>query len=342
MGCWHTPGVPYATPMDERIDEDCPDNTATAATYVRLQDAFDHFNGALFDGELPCPLITLQRKARSRGYFTPQKFVHRNIEGLYVDELALNPMAFHGHPDETILSFFVHLMCFSWQHHCGHASRPGYHNSEWAQKMQAIGLTPTSAQTDKIARTGDRVDYSIVPGGPFDVACRELLAGGKIVYFEDGRSQVERDRKAASKQCFSCPNCGQRVWGRSATRVRCDECDVLLVSQPAQARTPPHRSHETKKSSKERAGCPPRQTDRSPQVKATRRQASTPDKNVPQRNERQRNPAPLSLSLGNATQPAAKKRNARAPSPTVAAKGLNTGDDLARRAALVNKPWNTR
>ena len=342
MGCWHPPGVPYAIPMDVRIDEHCPDSTATAATYVRLQDAFDHFNGALFDGELPSPLITLQRKARSRGYFTPQKFVHRSIEGLRVDELALNPTAFHGQPDESILGFLVHLMCFAWQHHCGHASRSGYHNSEWAQKTQAIGLMPASAQTDTTARTGDRVEHSIVPGGPFDIACRELLAGGKIVYFEDGRSLVERDRKAASKQCFSCPNCGQRVWGRSATRVRCDECDVLLMSQPTQAGMPPNRSHETKKNSKERADRPARQTGRSRQVKAKRREARTPDKNVPQRNERQRNPAPRILSLRNVVQPTGKKRNVQAASPTAAASGLNTGDDLARRAALVDKPWNTR
>ncbi len=339
MGCWHPSDVPYAIPMDAQIKEHRPDSAAE--TYVRLEEAFNHFNEVLFDGELPCPLITLQRKARSRGFFTPQKFIHRSIEGLHLDELALNPKAFHGQPDEFILGFLVRLMCSAWQHHCGHAGRPGYHNSEWAQKMQAVGLEPTSAQTDRTAQTGDRVEHSIVPGGPFDTACRELLTGGKIVYFEDNRSQVERDRKTASKQCFSCPSCGQRVWGKSATRVRCDACDVLLTSQPTQARTFSSGPRQTETKSKERASHPATQLDRSQQAKANRRQASSKDRSAPQRNKSPSNPARGSLSFGNGIHPEAKKQKAQPTSSTLAVE-FNVGEDLARRAALVDKPWNAR
>jgi hypothetical protein len=42
----------------------------TPIEYGGLQEAFDHFNAALFNGVLPDVFITYQRKAHSNGYFS--------------------------------------------------------------------------------------------------------------------------------------------------------------------------------------------------------------------------------------------------------------------------------
>jgi len=46
----------------------------TPIEYGGLQEAYDHFNKELFSGELPDVFITYQRKARSLGYFSADRF----------------------------------------------------------------------------------------------------------------------------------------------------------------------------------------------------------------------------------------------------------------------------
>jgi hypothetical protein len=61
----------------------------TPVEYGGLQAAYDHFNAALFDGGLPNVFITYQRRARSGGYFAPDRFSSRvNDRGNH--EMALS------------------------------------------------------------------------------------------------------------------------------------------------------------------------------------------------------------------------------------------------------------
>jgi hypothetical protein len=61
----------------------------TSAEYRAFQQAYDFFNHELFDGSLPHVLVTLQRHANAKGYFSPERFTGR-IEDSAVHELALN------------------------------------------------------------------------------------------------------------------------------------------------------------------------------------------------------------------------------------------------------------
>src|SRR5664280_836462 len=92
------------------------DKTAVTTTeYTSFQVAFDWFNKHLFaDATLPNVLITLQRKARSKGYFSADRFSGRKVDAT-VHELALNPDVFPDRSDEEILSTLVHEMCPLWQ-----------------------------------------------------------------------------------------------------------------------------------------------------------------------------------------------------------------------------------
>jgi hypothetical protein len=101
----------------------------TQAEYSAFQTAYDFFNAELFGGTLPAVLITLQRRARSRGYFAPGKFVGRSEETA-THELALNPDHF-GRTDEAILSTLVHEMAHVWQETYGKPPRKNYHDRQW-------------------------------------------------------------------------------------------------------------------------------------------------------------------------------------------------------------------
>ena len=46
----------------------------TITEYQGFQEAYDFFNRELFGGSLPQVLVTLQRHANTRGYFSPERF----------------------------------------------------------------------------------------------------------------------------------------------------------------------------------------------------------------------------------------------------------------------------
>src|SRR5437763_17003459 len=93
----------------------------TQLEYQGFQKAYDFFNRELFGGSLPQVLVTLQRHAKTRGYFPPERFTGR-INNVAVHELALNPDGFAGRTDEMILSTLKHEMARVWRQ--THGERP--------------------------------------------------------------------------------------------------------------------------------------------------------------------------------------------------------------------------
>lgn len=156
---------------------------ATPVAYRELQQAYDHFNVELFDGKLPGCLITLQREKKSHGYFSFQRFA--SAEGLRCDEIALNPMYFAIVPLEGNMQTLVHEMAHQWQAHFGDRGRARYHNAEWGQKMEAIGLMPSSTGKPGGKRTGDHVADYPIKGGRFEIAARKLIDSAfRISWFD--------------------------------------------------------------------------------------------------------------------------------------------------------------
>ena len=145
----------------------------TSQTYTELQQAYEHFNLALFAGKLPNCLITLQREKRSMGYFSSRRFA--DAQGNFTDEIAMNPAFFAVMPILETMQTLVHEMCHLWQFHFGKPGRGRYHNEEWAQKMESIGLMPSSTGAPGGARTGERMADYALEGGPFVKACADLL-----------------------------------------------------------------------------------------------------------------------------------------------------------------------
>jgi hypothetical protein len=193
----------------------------TLKEYQGFQRAYDFFNRELFAGSLPQVLVTLQRHANTRGYFSPERFKGR-IEKAAVHELALNPDTFTGRTDELILSTLVHEMAHVWQETHGEPSRRGYHNRQWAEKMREVGLQPTSTGEPGGMETGQSVTHYIIPEGHYARAYAQLASSGYKLHWQS--LPAVGSAKKTSKRKFTCPECRQNAWAKPGACLICGQC----------------------------------------------------------------------------------------------------------------------
>jgi predicted SprT family Zn-dependent metalloprotease len=109
--------------------------------------------------------ITYQRRGGSAGYFAPGRFSARTDVGAQ-HELALNPDSFLGESDEQVCQTLVHEMVHAWQQAFGTPPSRGYHDREWADKMKAIGLQPSSTGMVGGKETGQKMDDYVILAVP--------------------------------------------------------------------------------------------------------------------------------------------------------------------------------
>lgn len=159
----------------------------TKTAYNELQAAYDYFNEHLFDSELPEVLITFQRNKRTLGYFSPERFSGKT----QASELAMNPAYFGARSLIDTLSTLVHEMCHVWQHYAPvKKCRGGYHDKIWADKMESVGLTPSSTAAEGGSKTGQKVSHYITRGGRFQQAAFDLISSGyEISWYDEYGSQ---------------------------------------------------------------------------------------------------------------------------------------------------------
>jgi hypothetical protein len=206
------------------VDAEPISATITLTEYRQWQEAWDHFNEHLFDGQVPAKVIVvLLRKASMRGHFAESRYMHRVEQQIFIAEVAMNPDHFIDRDDRGILSTYVHEMVHCWQHMRGSPARRGYHNKEWAAKMKAIGLQPSTTGGVGGKETGQSVSHYIIPGGSFARVCDELLATGFRLNWQSTPHSNER-KPPSSKTKFTCMRCAQNVWGKPETEVVCGIC----------------------------------------------------------------------------------------------------------------------
>lgn len=141
--------------------------------------AFDHFNKALFANELPQCLITVQREKNVMGYFSAERWGNKQDKRAH--EIALNPAYFADYKLIEVFQTLVHEQCHLWQHVSNTPDkrpRRSYHNKQWADKMEGMGLMPSDTGQPGGKRTGQKMNDYPIPGGLFIRASESLIRHG--------------------------------------------------------------------------------------------------------------------------------------------------------------------
>lgn len=212
----------------------------TVETYAELQFAYDTFNRRLFDNQLPDCLITLQREKRTYGYFSADRFGNR--QGDTVGEIALNPTYFAVVPLVEIMQTLAHEQTHIWQQHFGNPGRGRYHNEEFANKLESIGLMPSSTGQPGGKHTGDSMADYAIEGGLFLQVCRELLTQDYKISWYDRFAPPEAVKAGQSSFGLSLdlPASGVSIPATSGIRLA-----TALTDTPAGAVNKSNRSKYT-------------------------------------------------------------------------------------------------
>lgn len=195
--------------------------------YAIFQKAYDHFNTALFNNCLPHVLITYQRKKSARGYFWADIFQSRTEQGETVHELAMNPAAFEGRSDKDIFSTLVHEMAHVWQQCYAKPGKGGYHNTEWGNKMKAIGLYPSNTGQPGGKETGIQMTHYIMQDGPYSIAYEMLFNKGILLNWQSGKNAAKKTVNNNYTK-FECPCCGMVARAKPDAHIICGDCQAEL------------------------------------------------------------------------------------------------------------------
>lgn len=234
----------------------------TTELYSQLQAVYDHFNQDLFGGKLPSCVITVQREKNTTGFFMPERW--SNSRGYQAHEIALHPGHFVNRKLIELFQTMAHEQCHLWQYEFGRPSRTGYHNQEWAAKMESIGLIPSSTGMPEGKKIGQKMlDYP-AENGAFMNSCLELASRNFQFQWVDRRpakpqsAELQKICRAAPeaeilylniaetitdlvylpspenakrkvKIKYHCDICNVKVWGKPGLSIRCDECNNRLI-----------------------------------------------------------------------------------------------------------------
>lgn len=189
---------------------------------------YAYFNGALFDDKLPPVLLNFSRQANTRGFFAAERWSKgRSVR----HEISLNPETLRERTPKDVASTLVHEMVHLWQHTAGKPSRNGYHNEQWATKMEAVGLQPSSTGEPGGKRVGQRMTHFVIAGGAFEVAFDDMPREFILPWLCVREPTKAAKASAKSKVKYTCPGCELNVWGKPGLAIVCQECSGLVVGR---------------------------------------------------------------------------------------------------------------
>jgi hypothetical protein len=87
--------------------------------------------------------------------------------------------------------------------------------------MKAVGLFPSSTGPPSGKETGQKVSHYIIEDGPFVAAFGRLKASGFELRWQSRANDRERQKKAASKTKYTCPQYGQNAWAKPGASLIC-------------------------------------------------------------------------------------------------------------------------
>jgi predicted SprT family Zn-dependent metalloprotease len=209
-----------------------PDLRAPGAVLLeKFQEAYDHFNRTLFHNKLTPCVIIVARKRAAYGYFWNGKW---EKNGRKLHEIAINPDWLNSRPLGEVLSTLVHEMVHQWQHDHGKVTKV-HHNRQWANKMKAIGLHPSSTGQPGGKELGMRVSHYIIDGGPFAAANAALLEKKS---FELPVNVTNRfgfvgvlPKGPKYRVTVRCPECRMSALTKEGNKMLCAEHGLVMLTE---------------------------------------------------------------------------------------------------------------
>jgi hypothetical protein len=197
------------------------------------QAMYDYFNAELFGGELPPVLLNFSRHSpRTLGFFAPQRW--ESASGTETThEISLNPAHLKTRSPADVAATLVHEMVHLWQQEFGSPSRSGYHNHQWAAKMEDVGLIPSNTGAPGGKKVGQSMSHYIQDGGRFLQAFERMPKAFLLpwVALPEGGGKGPAKPRAKSKVKYTCLNCSLNVWGKPGLSVGCLECGTKLLEE---------------------------------------------------------------------------------------------------------------
>jgi hypothetical protein len=194
----------------------------TEEQFRAYQAIFDHFNRSLFADSLPSVLLNFSRHARSYGFFAPERWESAKQQ---THEISLNPQHLLTRPPIEVASTLAHEMVHLWHWEHGKHQGRGYHDRQWADKMDEIGLAPSHTGKPGGRRVGFRMTHYIKPGGAFERAFHAMPREHLLPW--QGRPEPEAPRGgggARNKIAYRCPQSHGKVWGKPDLQILCGIC----------------------------------------------------------------------------------------------------------------------
>ena len=211
--------------------------TPTTEQWDAYQRLYEYFNNKLFGGTLPSIILNFSRKANTCGFFSKDRW--SRTDGAKTHEISINPVHLATDPFIQVCQTIAHEQAHLWQAEYGKTSRPGYHNQEWAAKMEEIGLMPSSTGQLGGDRVGQKMSDYVIEGGLFQTAYNAMPqalrlpwkaneatlppAAIQILNHLTGQltSGTAAEQKPKSKVKYICPDCKAKAWGKPELKLIC-------------------------------------------------------------------------------------------------------------------------
>jgi hypothetical protein len=206
-----------------------------------LQEITNYLDALLFNGELPPCYVTLTRNNKVIGGYHAKDQWEGN-DGQSIPEIGINSNLL-VEPDPLILyNVLIHELLHLELSHKGLGGRKGYHNKEFANRCEELGLDIQVHDKDAVEgqTTGQSVSTSLRPKGLAEMAIAkiptDLAYTAKHVIDidsngapQDGEAPVlipvkqrEPKTKTAGKRTkYQCPVCGLSMWGKANAYLIC-------------------------------------------------------------------------------------------------------------------------
>jgi hypothetical protein len=234
----------------------------TVEQFDAYRGMFQWFNDQLFDGGLSGVMLNFSRQANTYGFLAPERW--KRGDGAKAHEISINPDTLLDRDPRAVASTLVHEMVHAWQYTYGKPPRRGYHDRQWAAKMESIGLIPSHTGEPGGKRVGVRMTHYIDDDGRFAKVYAAMPPELGLPWRSWGPSAIERLRRVVggaggepggepdpeggdptsapaprldpSKVKYTCPGCAINTWGKEGLRIGCLDCGLPLVRSEGRAK----------------------------------------------------------------------------------------------------------